>query len=113
VVCGGRDNMQRHLATIDKALATTTGPWMLDTEFTLADITLGVVYYRLDETGWLDYFQTRAPMPALARHYANLRARPSWQAALEALQMDIIARGSNALKHAANNDPSVRAALYG
>ncbi len=112
-VRAGRDNMQRHLMTLETALAATPGPWMLNAEFTMADITIGVVYYRLDETGWLDYFQNQTPMPALSRHYENLRARPSWKVALEDRQLDIITRGSERLKFAVENDAGVRAALYG
>ena len=99
--------------TLEKALAATPGPWMLNAEFTMADITIGIVYYRLDETGWLDYFQNQTPMPALSRHYENLKARPSWKVALEDRQLDIITRGSERLKFAVENDAGVRAALYG
>ena len=108
-----RHHMLAHLKTIDAALASSDGPWILGAQFSLADITLGVIYYRLDETGWLAHYREQEPLLAVFAHYAALQARPSWHTALEARQLAIIERGSAKLKQAVADDESVRNALYG
>lgn len=63
--------LETHLAIAEARLART--PFLAGAAFTLADIALGTPLFR--------YFEMdipRAPLPALARYYEGLRARPAY-----------------------------------
>jgi glutathione S-transferase len=109
----GRDAMLGHMKTINAALKERDGSWILGEQFSLADISLASIYLRLDETGWLDWFLSQADLDAVAAHYAQLKARPSWQKAIEEKQLDIIKAGSQRLLTLVQMSPAIRKALHG
>ena len=109
----GRDAMLGHMETINKALKESGGPWILGEQFSLADISLASIYLRLDETGWFDWFMGQSDLNAIAAHYAQLKARPSWQKAIEEKQLDIVKSGRKRLLTLVQNSPAIRRKLYG
>ncbi|MEC8565466.1 MAG: glutathione S-transferase family protein [Pseudomonadota bacterium] len=108
-----RDAMLGHMETINKALKESGGPWILGEQFSLADISLASIYLRLDETGWFEWFMGQSDLNAIAAHYAQLKARPSWQNAIEEKQLDIVKSGRKRLLTLVQNSPAIRRKLYG
>lgn len=68
-------------------------PWLLGTQFTLADTSLVCALLRLEETGWLARFAAGGRLSATLAYYDRIRARPSWQAAIEDMRHPLVERG--------------------
>jgi glutathione S-transferase len=68
------DELDRTLARMEEALEN--GPWLMEQDFTLADIVVMPAIDRLADLGlatmWEDHF------PGVTQWYARLRARPSF-----------------------------------
>lgn len=107
MVGNGRRFMRAHLCKIDQALAEAKGPWILGSSFTLADITLGCVLLRLDETGFLKSFLDQGGLERVARYHARLQERSSWKAAIVDITHPIIERGVRDLGDARTRDPVI------
>ncbi len=106
-----RDQMKRHLQELEAQLAAN-GPWLMGEQYTLADVSWSAVLLRLDETGWLAWFDSVAPLPATLAYYDRLRGRPSWQTAISDMTHPVIERASRDLKQAIATDARLREALY-
>ena len=102
--------MSKHLAMINGHLERSEGMWMLGETFTLVDITLGVVYKRLEESQWFDYFSKQQDLRNVISHFENLKKRPSW-ISLD-LDYEPVDRGVSLLKGHTATNKSVRDLLY-
>ena len=77
-----RLHMPTHLQTINQTLENNGGSWLIREDYSLADITVGCILLRLDETGWLEHFATRHSLQALLDYYERLKKCKGWQAVL-------------------------------
>lgn len=107
-----REAMRRHLTTLNDALEKSPTTWLVGDTFSLADVTVGVMLLRLDETGWLAHFTEAAGLSALQSYYAAIQARPGWDVAITDHQHPIIVQASAEL-HTATRDPEIAQLLYG
>jgi len=107
MVGDGRRFMWAHLRKIDEALAEAGGPWILGSSFTLADITLGCVLLRLDETGFLRSFFDKGGLERVAVYYGRWQERSSWKGAILDVTHPIIERGVRDLRDARRRDPVI------
>lgn len=111
MIRGSREHMRDHLQALEAKLVEG-GPWILGEKYTLADVSWSALLLRLDETGWLDWFNTESPMPNVQRYYARVRERPSWRTAITEMLHPIIQNASADLKTAIASDASLRESLY-
>ena len=107
MVLNGRRYMRTHLGKIDEALGEAGGPWILGAQFSLADITLGCVLLRLEETGFLGSFLEKGDLGRLAAYYQRLQSRPSWKTAIVDVTHPIITRGAEDLRVARVQDREI------
>tara|TARA_A100001011_G_scaffold258884_1_gene267194 strand:- start:422 stop:1384 length:963 start_codon:yes stop_codon:yes gene_type:complete len=110
MILRSRDAMSEHLAMINGHLERSEGMWILGETFTLVDITLGVIYKRLEESQWFDYFSKHQDLRHVISHFENLKQRPSWMS----LDFDYepVDRGVSLLKEHTATNKSVRDLLY-
>jgi len=107
-----RDHMAQHLLTIDTALAKSDGYWILGKTYSLADITIGCMLLRLEETGWLDYFAKTQNVDELKNYFQRLKARPSWQAAIGNHTHPIIEKAKQDLAHQTSQSVDLYSLVY-
>jgi glutathione S-transferase len=108
-----RDHMREHLQTLDKALAKADGDWILGDQLSLADITLSCLLLRLDETGWLTWFEQTSHIEQVTKYYQRLQARPAWTRAISDHAHPIVTRAKIDLSSAVAADPSLGERIYG
>lgn len=108
-----RDHMRLHLQTLDEALARSDGDWILGDQFSLADITLSCLLLRLDETGWLSWFEQTSHIKQVTNYYRRLQARPAWTQAISDHAHPIVTRAKIDLSSAVAADPSLGERIYG
>ncbi len=108
-----RDHMREHLQTLDEALESSGGDWILGDQFSLADITLSCLLLRLDETGWLSWFEQTVQIKRVTDYYRRLQARPAWTEAISDHAHPIVTRAKIDLSSAVTADPSMRERIYG
>ena len=108
-----RDHMRKHLTTLNDALETTGGDWILGEQFSLADITLSCLLLRLEETGWLAWFERTADIRQVSDYFVRLQARPAWAEAITAHAHPIVTRAKVDLSNAAATDPALAERIYG
>lgn len=113
MIADGCRFMGAHLRRIDDALGATGGPWILGSQFSLADITLACVLLRLEETGYLMTFIDKDRLQRVGGYYERLKARPSWTLAIRNVTHPIITRGVEDLRVARGQDPEVAQMLGG
>lgn len=107
-----RDAMARHLTDFTARISETGGPWIMGSQYTLADVSWTCILIRLEETGWLRYFVEDRGIDGLNTYFDRARARPSFDAAITRVGHPVIDKASADLK-AAVADPRTAAALYG
>jgi glutathione S-transferase len=105
-------HMGRHLDALEEQLGKTGGPWILGESFSLADVSFAVIFDRLREADSLHVFLTDA-RPACGRYWNDLRARPSYAAAIEAHEHPSVVAGLRRLRATKARIPELRAALEG
>ena len=108
-----RDHMRTHLQTLNSALSRSDGHWILGDQFSLADITLSCLLLRLDETGWLAWFEQASDLRQVTDYYQRLQARPAWAQAIEDHAHPIVTRAKIDLSSAVAADPSLGERIYG
>ncbi|MEM7217313.1 MAG: glutathione S-transferase family protein [Pseudomonadota bacterium] len=113
LIHSSRDHMDKHLATLDDALSSREGAWLLGERFSLADISVGCLLLRLEETAWLDWFTQDGRFPAVAHYYERIKTRPAWSAAISAHAHPIVDRASAYLRGLARTDPALAELIYG
>ncbi|MEM7136081.1 MAG: glutathione S-transferase family protein [Myxococcota bacterium] len=113
LIHASRDHMQVHLETLNRALMCHGGPWILGNAFSLADISIGCMLLRLEETGWLRWFEQTTNIPEVTQYFQRFKARPAWSEAITAHAHPIIEQAKKDLAEAARTDPSLGELIYG
>ena len=110
MILRSRNAMSKHLNTINLHLERSEGMWVLGESFTLVDITLGVIYKRLEESQWFDYYSKHQDLSQVISHFENLKQRSSWMS----LDSDYepVERGVSRLKRQIATNESVRGILF-
>jgi glutathione S-transferase len=103
--------MAVHLDALAAHLEAAGGPWIAGERFTLADVSWVVILDRLVEADWADCFWGAARRPTIAAYWARLRARPSFEAAIESVRAPVTRQGIAELAAAKRADARLRAAL--
>ena len=112
VVAKSRTAMHAHLDELEAALASSDGPWIVGTQFTLADVGMMVILERLAEVDWLGVFLT-PERPRVQAYWEALKARPSYATAIAAHDHPAVARGRARIVAAKADNPEFRQALLG
>ncbi|MEP1143298.1 MAG: glutathione S-transferase family protein [Henriciella sp.] len=108
-----RDYMRAHLNTLNDALNAQDGDWILGEQYSLADVTLACLLLRLDETGWLAWFEQVGEIDAVTAYYSRLKQRPAWSAAITAHAHPIVEKSERDLAAAVTADSSLSVLIYG
>lgn len=108
-----RDHMRGHLVRLNAALAHDERKWILGSDYSLADITLACVLLRLEETGWLAWFEKAEEIGHVSAYFARLKTREAWSAAISAQAHPIVEFAKRDLREAVSDDPSLREIIYG
>lgn len=90
MVSDARKAMPRHLVRLNDELSEKGGDWLMGQQFTLADISIGSLLFRLEETGWLQSFAQQHDLTALLAYYERIQSRPAWPEAISAHSHPII-----------------------
>jgi len=112
MIRASRNAMKTHLSTLEAALAESIGPYILGAEYSLADVTLGCLLKRLDETCWLEWFHKHYPIPRVLAYYSTLKSRPGWEIAISNVSHPAVKRSVARLRKAVDADREVRRMLY-
>ncbi|WP_373635112.1 glutathione S-transferase family protein [Yoonia sp. SS1-5] len=67
---------ERLIADLETTLQASTGTWLFDDRFTLADLVWGVSLLRLDYLGKSQFWDGDTPRPNVKAYYQRLAARP-------------------------------------
>jgi glutathione S-transferase len=113
ILKGSRDTMQTHLEALGEQLKGAGGPWILGGDYSLADVSWVVIFERMDEVDWIDYYFGEGQHPEVAAYWQRLKERPSYQAALVEHIHPLVAKGKQDVIDAKANDPAFRDALLG
>lgn len=112
LVHNSRDCMQIHLQTLNNSLEAHGQPWILGETYSLADITIGCLMLRLEETGWLNWFSRQRDLTLLLAYYQRMKERPAWSEAITDQGHPIISMASNDLAKL-QKDLSLAEIVYG
>lgn len=108
-----RDHMLDHLMTINQTLKAHGQSWILGETYSLADVSIGCMLLRLEETGWLNWFMEQRDLSELAGYYGQIKSRPAWSAAIIAHAHPIVTQASQDLHDLAAFDPGTYELIYG
>lgn len=111
VVRRSRRDLGAHLDALAEQLEKHGGPWIAGERFTLADVSWVVILDRLVEADWDGLFWGGDRRPVVAAYWERLRARPSFESAIEAVRCPHTRRGMADLRAAKAADPRLLAAL--
>ena len=103
--------MNDHLDELERQLVATDGPWILGSQFTLADVGWVVILERLREADSLHVFLGGGRRPAVTAWWERIRERPSYRVAIEEHGHPTVVRGTERLRAAKASAPALRAAL--
>lgn len=112
IMLASRDHMARHLTTLNEAIQTSEDKWILGHDYSLADISIGCLLLRLEETCWLAHFREELNIDALLKYYDTVQNRPSWQAAITAHAHPRIDRARQDLANLVSEKPELQKLLY-
>lgn len=113
ILARSRAQMGQHLDALEKQLAQSTGPWILGSQFTLADVGWLVLLERLEQVDARHVFVRDDLRPGCAAYWARLRERRSYREAIAEHRHPTIVHGRRRLREAKARDPALRAALEG
>jgi glutathione S-transferase len=105
--------LNRHLDALETQLDKRGGPWILGPFFSLADVSWLVIFERLAQTDYLNFFVGNGQRPACTDYWQRLRSRPSYREAIEGYPHPLIAYGTRRIKVAKAQNPSLTAFLEG
>lgn len=112
IMLASRDHMTRHLVTLNEAIQKSEGKWILGSDYSLADISIGCLLLRLEETCWLGHFQQVLNIDALLEYYGAIQSRPSWQAAITVHANPHIDQARQDLAILVSEKPELQELLY-
>ena len=104
--------MHAHLDELESTLAASAGPWILGTQFTLADVGMMVILERLAEVDWLEVFLTEHRANVRA-YWAALKTRPSYAKAIGEFGHPAVTAGHARIVTGKKSNPAFRMALLG
>lgn len=107
-----RQAMQIHFDELEKALSSSAGPWITGEQFTLADVSMMVVFCRLDEGDWLDEF-VHAARPHVQVYWQMLQSRPSYHEAIVAHSHPLVTQATAQIKQLKQASAEFRDAITG
>lgn len=110
MLVSGRNYMAIHLDLLDKHLAES-GSWICGEQYTLADVSWLVIFERLQEASWYEYFLGGEQRPHVDAYRQRLKARASYHAAIEEHRLPIVTRATQRLCMAKQEDSLLREAL--
>lgn len=108
-----RDHMQAHLKALNSELQSHRQPWILGDTYSLADITLACLLLRLEETGWLRWFEQVEEIPEVTEYFERLKSRPAWKSAIQRRRHPIVAKAEIELRNAVQSDSDLKILIYG
>jgi glutathione S-transferase len=119
-VAKSRRLMGGHLDALEAQLEKAGGPWILGDAYTLADVSWLVIFERLVQADWTEYFMGKsaepdgsARRPQCAAYWDRLTARPGYKEAIEGHSHPTIIDGTARLRSAKAASEELRVALEG
>ena len=112
IMLASRVHMARHLVVLNEAIETSDGKWILGSDYSLADISIGCLLLRLDETCWLAHFRQKLKIDTLLDYYDAIQSRPSWQAAVTAHAHPHIDQAQKDLADLVSEESELQKLLY-
>lgn len=123
ILDAGRSAMHAHLGQLEATLAESTGPWIVGSQFTLADVGMMAILDRLNEGDWLKIFLEPDAADqqgigsddrALCRSYwQRLQERQSYKEGIGAFRHPAVVRASVAIRERKASDENFRDAMLG
>ncbi|NQZ99955.1 MAG: glutathione S-transferase family protein [Myxococcales bacterium] len=113
ILARSRDQMGVHLDALEAQLEKTGGPWLLGTQYTLADVGWLVIFERLRQVDSIEPFLGNGQRPACAGYWTALTSRPAYREAILEHSQPLIEQGLERLRSAKDADPVLRQLLEG
>lgn len=113
VFADSRQHMHEHLDALEQQLTNSDGPWIIGTQYTLADVSWLVIFERLLQAAVIDIFVNDDTRPACAAYWRRLQERPAYRTAILDHAHPIITYGTNRLYATKAADPALRELLEG
>lgn len=113
IMLASRDHMRRHLEYMNTELTNHNSEWILGDAYSLADVSIGCLLLRLEETRWLDYFAQTSEISAVTTYFARIKQRSAWTQAITECAHPIIEKAERDLADSVAADPELRRSLYG
>ena len=103
--------MHTHLDDLEAQLVASGGPWILGSQFTLADVSWAVLLERLRECDYEHVYLGDGKRPAVTEYWQRVRKRPSYENAILKHGHPSIDRGLTRLRNAKKALPALAQAL--
>ncbi|MGJ8598261.1 glutathione S-transferase family protein [Sulfitobacter sp.] len=113
IMHASRDHMTLHLKTLNHALIDQGGHWILGDHYSLADVSIACVLLRLDETGWLNWYDQNSDIAEVMAYYERLKSRFAWDAAITQHAHPVVTKAKDDLAKATSSDPAMAKLIYG
>jgi glutathione S-transferase len=113
ILARSRRQLGFHLDALEQQLNASGGPWILGSQFSLADVSWLVLFERLVQTDALPVFVRDGLRPACAAYWRRLKERPSYREAILDHAHPTVVRGTERIRAAKAADPALRTALEG
>lgn len=110
VTAASRERMGRHLDDLERELTERGGPWLTGPQFTLADVSLAVIFERLREADWVETLLE--PRPEVSAYFERLRGRPSWEAGMARHEHPLVRAGTARIRAEKTRNEAFRRVLY-
>lgn len=110
VIAASFEQMGRHLDELERDLAERGGPWLTGAQFTLADVSLAVIFERLREADWVE--ELLGPRPEVSRYVERLRRRPSWESAMARHEHPLVRAGTARIRAEKTRNEAFRRVIY-
>ena len=108
-----RAHMHRHLQSLEQQLSQSGGPWILGSQYTLADVSWTAILERLRQADALDVFVARAGRTAIENYWNSLRQRTSYAQAISLHEHHLVLYGTHRIQALKQADPEIRRLLEG
>ena len=95
---------------LETRLAQSEGKWVVGSQFTLADVGMMVIFDRLREGDWLDFFLDD-DRPNVCSYWRKLQQRPSYQTGVANFAHPLVVKATQKIQALKLSDPAFRSAL--
>jgi len=113
VITRSHRQLAAHLDALAEQLERSGGPWILGSDFSLADVSWLVIFERLEQADCLHVHLAPGLRTGCFEYWERLKARPSYRHAILGFPHATITAGTQRLRAAKAADPVLRAALEG